>query len=140
MTMYKSLPMRNAFMTSTRTVEDLAKELLGSTVMEAFDKVEVMPIGPEDEEAVLTVDEILAQYVSSTTTQALSEVDIHDEHVACEITVEQFEAGPIHLGRWHFKGTIQGLSVLVVVLIGASLLVGVDAVISLLQALSSLLA
>ena len=122
-------------MTSTMTVDDLAKLVLGLHVAEAFDKVDLESVFLEDSTYIVTVDELAGQYLSSEAVQEFSNIELGDEHADCEIAVEQVEIGAFRLGKGLWRCTIQGKSLLFIVITIAALLIGTNAVIAILQAL-----
>jgi hypothetical protein len=125
-------------MSSTMTINDLAEQVLGLSVLEAFDRIELEVYDPDSDEDVITIDEMVAQYLSPKAAEALSEVELNDESAGWDITIHQLELGPLRLGYGRWQCTIQGYSLLVIVITIAALLLGVSSAISLLQALPGL--
>jgi hypothetical protein len=125
-------------MSSTMTINDLAEQVLGLSVLEAFDRIELEVYDPDSDEDVITIDEMVAQYLSPKAAEALSEVELNDESAGWDITIHHLELGPLRLGYGRWQCTIQGYSLLVIVITIAALLLGVSSAISLLQALPGL--
>jgi hypothetical protein len=113
-------------------------EVLGLNVTKAIDMVELEVSDSNGEPDTITVDEILMQYLSQDSVQALSEVGFHDECAGWELTLRGLELGNMRLGYGYWRCLIQGKSLLVIVLVVASLFVGADVITSLLKSISGL--
>ncbi|HEY0738843.1 MAG TPA: hypothetical protein VGD69_28245 [Herpetosiphonaceae bacterium] len=109
-------------MISTKTFDQLAAELLGNTILEALDHVDIVEDEPLDA-ATVTVDELAEQYLKPTANKAWKRVDLKAEGFVVDIDIQQRR----------FRVQMQGLSLLVLVLVIAVLGIGVDPVQSWLQ-------
>lgn len=123
-------------MPSTRmTVDQATEQLLGKDVADAFDRIEVVVIESDGGAEVATIDGLVEQYYPPEVAKALPEVDLKNEWFGTAIEIENFQLGPLTIGR--LKGAIQlhGWSLFFIVLTVASSVIGAEAVNMLLQTL-----
>lgn len=104
-------------MLSTKTVDQLAAERLGDTVLKALDQVDIVQDKLLDE-ATVTVDELAEQYLKPGASKAWARIDLKSEDFFVEIDIRQRR----------FCVQMRGLSLLVLVLVIAVLVIGVDPV------------
>jgi len=111
-----------------------ATELPGKDVADAIYR-KVVVVKSDGGAEVVSIDDLLKQYYPPEVVKALPEVELKNEWFGTAIEVENFQLGPLAIGR--LKGAIQlhGWSLFFIVLTVASSMIGAEAVNMLLQTL-----